>query len=122
MTDIAQRSETANKVIAALRQGYEDADWRAFKLNEADTRSLLVYPVLEALGYEARFRKAEDGGSGNRPDECLFVEIVTTVQMPVAVFVEIKPLGSRSRRGENPRPGRLTDSSDTALSRPAPGE
>ena len=94
MTDTPHRSETANKVIAALRQGYEDADWRAFKLNEADTRSLLIYPVLEALGYEARYRKAEDGGSGNRPDECLFVEIVTTVQMPVAAFVEIKPLGA----------------------------
>lgn len=94
MTDTMHRSETANRVIAALRQGYEDADWRAFKLNEADTRSLLIYPVLEALGYEARYRKAEDGGLGNRPDECLFVEIVTTVQMPVAVFVEIKPLGA----------------------------
>ena len=94
MTDTAHRSETANRVIAALRQGYEDADWRAFKLNEADTRSLLIYPVLNALGYEARYRKAEDSGSGNRPDECLFVEIVTTVQMPVAVFVEVKPLGT----------------------------
>ena len=93
-SDIPHRSVTANKVIAALRQGYEDADWRAFKLNEADTKSLLVYPVLESLGYEARYRKAEDSSSGNRPDECLFVETVTTVQMPVAVFVEIKPLGT----------------------------
>lgn len=93
-TDIPHRSATASKVIAALRQGYEDADWRAFKLNEADTKSLIIYPVLKALGYEARFRKAEDSSSGNRPDECLFVETVTTVQMPVAVFVEVKPLGT----------------------------
>ena len=78
----------------ALRQGYGNADWRAFKLNEGDTRSLLISPVLEALGYEARFRKSEDSSSGNRPDECLFVDIVTTVQMPVAVFVEAKPLGT----------------------------
>lgn len=94
MTAAAHRSETAKKVITALRQGYADADWRAFKLNEADTRSLLISPVLEALGYGARFRKSEDGSSGNRPDECLFVEPVTTKQMPVAVFVEAKPLGA----------------------------
>ena len=94
MTDTRDRIETANNVITALRQGYEDADWRAFKLNEGDTRSLLICPVLKALGYEARYRKSEDSGAGNRPDECLFVKPVTNQQMPVAVFVEAKPLGT----------------------------
>ena len=32
--------------------------------------------------------------TGNRPDECLFVEAVTDKQMPVAIFIEAKPLGA----------------------------
>ena len=80
--------------MAAIRQGFRDAERRNFRLNESDTRSLLITPVLEALGYPARNRMSELGGTGNRPDECLFVGAVTDEQMPVAIFVEAKPLGA----------------------------
>lgn len=80
--------------MAALRQGFRDAEWRSFRLNESDTRSLLIAPVLKALGYPARNRMSEMAGTGNRPDECLFVEAVTSEQMPVAIFIEAKALGT----------------------------
>ena len=94
MTDTLTQSDTVQRVIAAIRQGYQDAEWRNFNLTEGDTRSLLITPVLKALGYEARYRMVEMTVGRSRPDECLYVKPVTSVQMPVAVFVEAKPLGT----------------------------
>ena len=94
LTDTPTQPDTVQKVIAAIRQGYQDVEWRNFDVNEADTRALLITPVLKALGYEARYRKSENSGFGNRPDESLFVKPVTSVDMPVAVFIEAKPLGT----------------------------
>ena len=82
-------------VAARLRDGLTALTGRA-PYNESETRSLLIEPVLDAIGYERSFRRPESGGgagSRNIPDELCYTDRVVGDMGPAAIIVEAKTYG-----------------------------
>ena len=85
---------TADAIAARLRDGMRHIASRGPLVNEASTRSLLVNPALEALGYPATHRIPEYGSGGNRLDETCFLSSVSASPGHAAVIVEAKQCGT----------------------------
>ena len=85
-------SEETLRVINALQTGYRTVERRGHEINEAETRQLLIEPVLAALGFPASHRRPEDGDRGNRPDELCYDREVQTGLVEAAVILEAKAL------------------------------
>ena len=87
-------SEEARLVIDALQTGYRAVENRGHVINEAETRQLLIEPVLAALGFPANHRRPEDGDRGNRPDEICYDREVQAGLVEAAIILEAKALSS----------------------------
>ncbi len=110
-----QVSEKTFDVIAALRDGYRLVEKRGNRINEAETRMLLIEPVLDALGFPPSHRKPEDGDRGNRPDEICYDTEVSTDTFTAAIILEAKSLDSDFDVQEHP--GRRGSSPDRQIQR-----
>ena len=64
--------------------------------SEADTRSMLIEPVLDWLGYPADFRRSERQDRGNCPDEILYSKRVDLCDSgsSALIVLEAKPFGA----------------------------
>ena len=91
--DVSISEETLG-VINALQTGYRAVERRGHEINEAETRQLLIEPVLAALGFPASHRRPEDGDRGNRPDELCYDREVQTDLVEAAIVLEAKALDS----------------------------
>ncbi len=80
----------AENIAKVLRDGVESLEQRGPTVNEAVTRSLLIDPVLEALGYSASHRSPEGGSGGNRPDDQCYLDPVGPNPGHPALVVEAK--------------------------------
>ena len=78
-------------MIHLLKEGFQQIRNRGGEINEADTRSLLITPVLDALGYSADHRRSEHSESGNRPDEICYSLPVTQNSGYASIILEAKP-------------------------------
>ena len=77
-----------------LREGRSELRRRG-GFTEEDTRSVLVSPFLDALGYDALHRKSELQDRGNTPDEVAFAKPPgQSSQRHARVILEAKPLGT----------------------------
>ena len=85
-------SEETLQVINALQTGYRTVERRGHEINEAETRQLLIEPVLAALGFPASHRRPEDGDRGNRPDELCYDREVQAGLVEAAIILEAKAL------------------------------
>lgn len=108
-------SEETLRVINALQSGYRVVERRGHEINEAETRQLLVEPVLAALGFPASHRRPEDGDRGNRPDELCYDREVQADLVEAAIILEAKALSSDFDVPE--QPGRRTSSPDRQIQR-----
>jgi hypothetical protein len=108
-------TEQTLAVINALREGYRSVDKRGHIINEAETRMLLISPILEVLGFPPTHRRPEDGNRGNRPDEICYDREVEPNLGPAAVILEAKALGSPFDLTE--RSGPRTSSPDRQIQR-----
>ena len=108
-------SDTARSVIDALRAGYRSVERRGHVLNEAETRQLLIAPMLDALGFPASHRRPEDGDRGNRPDEICYDREVQTELGSAALILEAKALNSEF--DVPAQPGRRASSPDRQIQR-----
>ncbi len=102
-------SEETRRVIDALQTGYRAVERRGHEINEAETRQLLIEPVLVALGFPASHRRPEDGDRGNRPDELCYDREVEADAVEAAIILEAKALNcdfdvpeQRGRRASSP--------------------
>ena len=102
-------------IFARLRDGLAQVRNRDDSVNEADTRSLLITPVLEALDYTADRRRSEHAERGNRPDEICYVHQVTNERAYAAIILEAKRHGTDFDRPE--RSGSRPSSPDRQLQR-----
>ena len=91
---IVEISDTSLRVVEALREGYRLVEKRGHEINEAETRMLLINPVLDALGFPPAHRRPEDGDRGNRPDELCYDREVQPDLGTAAIILEAKALGS----------------------------
>ena len=87
-------SDETLRVINAMRDGYRSVERRGESLNEAETRQLLIAPVLDALGFPPSHRRPEDGDRGNRPDELCYDRVVQPDIGEAAIILEAKSLNS----------------------------
>ena len=87
-------SDESLRVINAMRDGYRSVERRGESLNEAETRQLLIAPVLDALGFPPSHRRPEDGDRGNRPDELCYDREVQPDIGEAAIILEAKSLNS----------------------------
>ena len=78
-------------MVHLLKDGFRQILNRGGEINEADTRSLLITPVLDALGYSADRRRSEHLESGNRPDEICYSHPVTQDSSYASIILEAKP-------------------------------
>ena len=77
-----------------LREGRAELRRRG-TYTEEDTRSVLISPFLDAIGYDALHRKSEPEDKGNTPDEVAFAKPPGRSQQRHArVILEAKPLGT----------------------------
>ena len=89
----------STKLRDRLREGRAEL-WRRDTYTEEDTRSVLISPFLDALGYDALHRKSELEDRGNTPDEVAFAEPPgISPQRHSRVILEAKPLGTNFDRG-----------------------
>lgn len=108
-------SDDSLRVINALREGYRLVEKRGHEINEAETRMLLINPVLDALGFPPAHRRPEDGDRGNRPDELCYDREVQPDLGTAAIILEAKALGSDF--DVQAQPGRRTSSPDRQIQR-----
>ena len=108
-------TEHTRSVIDALRAGYRSVEKRGHQLNEAETRQLLIEPVLKALGFPPSHRRPEDGDRGNRPDELCYDRELGSDHGPAAIILEAKALNSDFDTPE--QPGRRASSPDRQIQR-----
>ncbi len=108
-------SEEAVAVINALREGYRSVEKRGHILNEAETRQLLIEPVLNALGFPPSHRRPEGGDRGNRPDEICYNREVQPELVSAAIILEAKSLYTNFDVQE--QPGRRASSPDRQIQR-----
>ena len=84
-------SDTVGRVAEALRTGLRQIGQRGSLLNEATTLSLLIRPVLDALGYPPAHRIPEYGLQSNRLDEACYARPIANNQPGhAAIIVEAK--------------------------------
>ena len=102
-------------VFARLRDGLAQVRNRGDSVNEADTRALLITPVLEALDYTADRRRSEHEERGSRPDEICYAHQVTDERAYAAIILEAKRRGADFDRPE--RSGSRPSSPDRQLQR-----
>ncbi len=102
-------------IIARLRGGLAQIRNRGGEVNEADTRALLITPVLEALDYTSGRRRSEHEERGNRPDEICYAHEVTNERAYAAVILEAKRYGADFDKPE--RAGSRPSSPDRQLQR-----
>ena len=77
-----------------LREGRSELRSRG-GFTEEDTRSVLISPFLDALGYDALHRRSELQDRGNTPDEVAFGNPPgQSSQRHARVILEAKPLGT----------------------------
>ncbi len=88
---------------------------RGDQINEADTRSLVITPVLDALGYPANFRHSEYAEGSNRPDDICYARPVTENPGHAAAILEAKPYGADFDRPV--QPGKRASSPDRQIQR-----
>ena len=91
---VVEISDDSLRVIDALQSGYSAVEKRGHEINEAETRQLLIAPVLDALGFPAKHRRPEDGDRGNRPDEICYDREVEADLVEAAIILEAKALSS----------------------------
>ncbi len=89
-----EHDKVAEAIADVLRRGIAHIKGRGKLLNEATTQSTLIWPVLEALGYPPTHRIPEYGASGDRPDELLYLNPVTSTPGQAALVVEAKQYGT----------------------------
>lgn len=82
---------THEGVLAELRKAQREIE--AGGLSEADTRRLLIGPVIEWLGYDNQRQRWEHGDAGNRPDYLLYAN-PSAGGTPAQAVVEAKPHGA----------------------------
>ena len=112
---IVEISDASLRVVEALREGYRLVEKRGHEINEAETRMLLINPVLDALGFPPAHRRPEDGDRGNRPDELCYDREVQPDLGTAAIILEAKALGSDF--DVQAQPGRRTSSPDRQIQR-----
>ena len=83
----------AESIAALLQSRFRSVASRG-AVNEAATISLLIQPVLEALGYPAEYRVPEHGEGRNRLDDSCYLMPVTDNPGYAAVIVEAKAHGT----------------------------
>ena len=113
--EVVSISEETRRVIDALQTGYRAVEKRGHEINEAETRQLLIEPVLSALGFPATHRRPEDGDRGNRPDELCYDREVQAELVEAAIILEAKALNSDFDVPE--QPGRRASSPDRQIQR-----
>ena len=112
---VVEISETSLRIINVLREGYRLVEKRDHEINEAETRMLLINPVLDALGFPPSNRRPEDGDRGNRPDELCYDREVQPDLGNAAIILEAKALGIDF--DVQAQPGRRTSSPDRQIQR-----
>ena len=85
------KQQIADRLLA----GHDELESRG-DVNEADTRKLLIDPVLDWLGYPAEFRRSEHQDRHHRPDEILYSKRASLVNSSSSALIvlEAKPLGT----------------------------
>lgn len=75
--------------------------------SESDTRSLLIDPLLDHLGYTAEFRRSEHQNRGNRPDEIIYAQPASKVasRSSAAIILEAKTFGTDLEKSTQGRVG-----------------
>ena len=87
-------ADITERVGNTLRVGLTNLHERGLaNVNEAITRSVLIEPVLEALGYPSTHRRPEGGVGGNRPDDQCYLHPVGPTPGHPALVLEAKKLG-----------------------------
>ncbi len=87
-------ADITEHVANALRIGVANLQARgASNVNEASTRSILIDPVLEELGYPSTHRNPEGGAGGNRRDDQCYLDPIGPNLGHPALVVEAKKLG-----------------------------
>ena len=112
---VVEISDASLRIISVLRDGYRLVEKRGHSINEAETRMLLINPVLDALGFPPAHRRPEDGDRGNRPDELCYDREVQPDLGTAAIILEAKALGSDF--DVQAQPGRRTSSPDRQIQR-----
>lgn len=112
---VVEISDASLRIISVLRDGYRHVEKRGHSINEAETRMLLINPVLDALGFPPAHRRPEDGDRGNRPDELCYDREVQPDLGAAAIILEAKALGSDF--DVQAQPGRRASSPDRQIQR-----
>ena len=84
--------DAAVQVADAFRNGLENLEARP-SVNEAATRSVLIDPLLNLLGYPAENRSPDEGKGSNIPDYLCYVGAVSRESGYPSLVVEAKRLG-----------------------------
>ena len=73
----------------------------------SDTRSLLINPLLDHLGYTAEFRRSEHQNRGNRPDEIIYAKPASKAasRSSAAIILEAKTFGTDLEKSTQGRVG-----------------
>ena len=107
----AESSIPLSDKVAALRNRLRDGLNHIFGLgnllNEAVTRSILISPTLDDLGYPATHRLPEYQEKGNTPDETCYLQPLSSAPGEAAIILEAKQYGTDFDRipPSAPRPG-----------------
>ena len=82
------------KLTEQFRNGIRHVKGMGNLLNEAVTRSTLIAPTLETLGYSPFYRIPEYHEQGNAPDETCYLRPVDDRPGEAAIILEAKPYGT----------------------------
>ncbi|MCY3543893.1 MAG: hypothetical protein OXH22_07620 [Chloroflexi bacterium] len=82
------------KLTEQFRNGIRHVKDMGNLLNEAITRSTLIEPALETLGYPPIYRIPEYHEQGNAPDETCFLRQVNAKPGEAAIILEAKQYGT----------------------------
>ena len=83
-----------SRLKSQLREGIRHFKGLGKLLNEATTRSVLISPILETLGYWPTYRLPEYHEQGNAPDETCYLHPVDSRHGDAAIILEAKSWGT----------------------------
>ena len=86
--------ERYSRLTAQFREGIQHFRRLDNLLNEAATRSVLITPILETLGYAPTYRLPEYHEQGNAPDETCYLRPVDNRPGEAAIILEAKQYGT----------------------------
>jgi hypothetical protein len=86
--------ERYSRLTAQFRDGIRHFKGMGALLNEAVTRSVLISPILETLGYTPTHRLPEYHEQGNAPDETCYLRPVDNRPGEAAMILEAKQYGT----------------------------